>query len=95
VSKEYVDLQGKYFHRIYTLIEQENQAQIQKWGIQSHNLYVWYAIIAEEIGEIAKAILQYEHENGDKEAIIKESIQSVTLLLKLIEMLKNTNEEAE
>ncbi len=44
---------------IYTLIDIERQRQDEKWGSQrDHEPLFWYAILAEEFGEVANAILE-------------------------------------
>lgn len=44
------------------LVEAERSRQDAKWGIQDHNPMVWLAILTEEVGELAKAILEYKAE---------------------------------
>lgn len=70
------------------LVLAENERQLQKWGIQDHNSVVWYTILAEEVGELAQAMLEYHFSCGNKnrQAIVKEAIQSATLCLKIAEM---------
>jgi len=67
----------------------ENLRQLDKWGIQNHNAVEWYAITAEECGELAKAMLEY-HFDGDRHAyeVVKEAIQTATLCLKIAEMFQ-------
>ena len=89
MSKEYKDLCGEYFHEIYPMMEQENRNQLQKWGIQSYDLFKWYAITAEEFGEVAKAILEFEVDGRPKNLIVGECVQTITLLMKIIEMVEN------
>lgn len=47
------------------LISLEREYQIQKWGEQKHSDERWLAILTEEVGEVAKAIL----ENDDVELL--------------------------
>lgn len=89
MDKEYKDLCGEYFHEIWPAIDQENRNQLQEWGVQSHTLSKWLLITTEEYGEIAKAILEFEHGDGDKQKIIDECVQTITLLSKMVEMLDN------
>lgn len=42
----------------------ERDQQDTKWGIQKHSLPEWLAILSEEVGELAAAILH--HEFGDE-----------------------------
>ena len=43
---------------IYSDINQERKRQDTKWGEQNHNPYKWLAILHEETGEAAKALLE-------------------------------------
>ncbi len=64
-------------------VEKENINQVNKWGIQTHSMYKWVTITAEEFGSIAKAIL-----DEDEDRTYKEAIQVATLCLKIAEMIK-------
>lgn len=52
------------------MISVEREYQLKKWGEQKHSDERWLAILAEEVGEVAKAIL----ENDDVE-LLKEMCQ--------------------
>lgn len=73
---------------IMPLIHRENHAQIDKWGVQEHTAMEWYVILAEEAGELAKAMLEehYDLDHATPQAVVKEAIQTATLALKLAEM---------
>lgn len=43
---------------IFNGIANERHRQVTKWGVQSHCDMKWLTILAEEFGEIAKAILE-------------------------------------
>lgn len=82
-------LKDRQFGNLSLLIEkleQENQRQITKWGVQTHTVFEWLAYVMEELGELAKAIAEYEYRDGNKEEIIAEAIQVATLSLKIAEM---------
>lgn len=49
-----------------TIIRAERQQQDRKWGQQDHDDLYWLAILAEEVGELAQAILQNK-DGGVKE----------------------------
>jgi len=53
--------------KVKALIDEERSNQDLKWGIQNHRDSVWLAILAEEIGEVAKAILERKYVELDKE----------------------------
>ena len=61
----------KAFH---DLIQIERDHQIQKWGDQRHSDEKWLAIILEELGEAAKAVLE-----KDEEGILEETVQVAAL----------------
>ena len=44
----------------WELINQERDRQNAKWGVQNHDDYRWLAILSEEIGELAEAMLHTE-----------------------------------
>jgi NTP pyrophosphatase (non-canonical NTP hydrolase) len=64
----------------------ENERQINKWGLQERTLFEWLAYLTEEVGELSKAISEYEYRGADISDITKESIQVATLALKVAEM---------
>lgn len=43
---------------IFDLIKAECERQEKKWGKQYHPDAVWHLILSEEVGEVAKAILE-------------------------------------
>ena len=59
----------------YDLIQMERNAQDAKWGEQHHSDEKWVAIALEELGEVAKAVI----ENNDVE-LLPEIVQTVALL---------------
>ena len=47
-------------------INGERRRQDEKWGEQNHPPAIWIAVITEEIGEAAEAVLQWEFsDEGD------------------------------
>jgi len=76
---------------IMKLIQGENAEQLLKWGIQIHTAFEWLTFTAEEMGELAKAISEYEFRDKSTKAkmkIVKEAIQVATLALKIAEMFE-------
>lgn len=49
----------------------ERRRQDTKWGVQNHNDEHWHAILSEEAGEVAKAILEQEHTKQLKAELIQ------------------------
>ena len=45
---------------VLNLIRAERERQNKKWGEQNHDDYRWLAILTEEVGELAQAILHDE-----------------------------------
>lgn len=64
-------------------IRQERQRQVDKWGDQSHHepLY-WLGILTEEIGEIAKAMI----EDKDTATITTEIVHAAAVACQMIEV---------
>jgi hypothetical protein len=71
---------------IFGLLISESDRQVKKWGIQDHDVFTWLAIAAEEFGELAAAINEWHFRNGLQSEVIKEAVQSCTLLLKIAEI---------
>jgi NTP pyrophosphatase (non-canonical NTP hydrolase) len=51
------------------LLRDERFRQLQKWGPQDHDDGMWLKILAEEVGEVAKAMLEKDLSNVADEAI--------------------------
>jgi NTP pyrophosphatase (non-canonical NTP hydrolase) len=49
-----------------------------------NSLFEAYTIIAEEVGELAQAILQEKYEKGTKNRIKEEAIQSAAMCLRFL-----------
>jgi len=47
----------------------ERARQDDKWGEQHHTDFVWHAILAEEVGEVAEAILEGRQADVRRELI--------------------------
>ena len=70
-------------------IQLESANQVLKWGVQDHTIWEWLGYTTEEFGEFAKAISEWDYRDGEAVDIIKEGIQTITLILKIIEMVNN------
>lgn len=57
-------------------------ANIAKWGAQDYETLA--LCIAEEAGEVAQAVLQFQHENGAEERIREEAVDLGALCLQLL-----------
>ncbi len=65
----------------------ERKRQDEKWGIQNHSMEWWLAILGEEYGELAKAILDVRFENGDPAHVRTECVQVCAVALSIIECI--------
>lgn len=92
--QEYTDELLKNRKQIFKDIISEHKRQVSKWGIQTHSIFEWLTYTTEELGELSKAISEYEYRNGDWKEIYKEAIQTATLSLKIAEMVMVKNREA-
>ena len=54
---------------VFDIIEQECERQKTKWGEQNHDPFVWLAILTEEVGEAAQAILEQDWDQMRAELI--------------------------
>ena len=53
----------------------ERQYQVKKWGVQHHTDEKWGMILLEEVGELAKAVLEKNESN-----ILTEMVQVAAVL---------------
>ena len=65
-------------------IDVELKKAIEKHPKWPKNLYKQHAIISEELGELAQAILKYEDERGNKHNIIKESKHVIVTAIRFL-----------
>lgn len=95
VSDEQVEA-GVHAYKIYKSLSSalicvlnEREKQDGKWGEQNHNPYIYLAILLEEIGELAQAILQTQFggNKGGWANVRKEAVHSAAVALALIECL--------
>ena len=86
--KQYTDRLLSDHDWIIEKIRAENKNQLQKWGVQTHSAFEWLTYTAEELGELAQAISEYEYRDGTKEDIVHEAVQVATLALKIAEMFE-------
>ena len=71
----------------------EDIKQLKKWGTQQHTPAIWMLILSEEVGELAKTILEYEVDSLNPEDIEKEAIQVATLALKIAKMSQEAQDD--
>lgn len=68
---------------IITLIQDEHVYQIDKHGAQFAPATEWLAYLTEEVGELSKAILDYQYQDGPIESVVSEAVQVMTLAAKI------------
>lgn len=81
-------------------VAKERERQDAKWGIQDHAHEVWLAILGEEYGELARAILETRFDNGlEAKArggianIRKEAVQVAAVAVAMVECLDRVSKE--
>ena len=75
------------------MIAAEDIRQIEKWGYQVHSIETWYLILAEEVGELAKAILEAKVQGGGLSIMEKEATQAATVAIKIARMIRSLGKE--
>lgn len=75
-------------------VAKERERQDARWGVQDHAHEVWLAILGEEYGELARAILETRFDNGPEakarggiENIRKEAVQIAAVAVAMVECL--------
>ena len=83
------DRQLKHFKEIKDMMFLESERQVVKWGIQDKHIFEWALWATEEFGEFIKEVNEfaYGRTGGNPTKIIKEGIQTMTLIAKILEGL--------
>jgi len=74
------------------LIEKESARQFELHGIQRASPFEWLSYLVEEVGELAKAITEFDRGMEFKAKISEEAIQVATLALKIAKMAEGYKE---
>lgn len=74
-------------HAVLAEILKERGRQDDKWGEQNHDPFLWMAILAEEVGELAQAVLQAKFGGKTLADARKEAIQVAAVAVAIIECL--------
>lgn len=71
----------------------ERRRQNAKWGEQNHDDYVWLAILTEEVGELAQAMLEarFRGSQGTRSSINEELVQVAAVALSWLECQERNN----
>lgn len=67
----------------------ENEKQLEKWGVQDRTCFEWLAYLTEEVGEVANAMSEHYYRHGEAGDVSNEAIQVATLALKIAEMYRH------
>lgn len=71
----------------------ERDRQLKKWGEQNHPPYTWLAILSEEVGEMAQAMLHTEFGGYAKGKTKEEAIHVAAVALQFVEYLIRQEKE--
>jgi NTP pyrophosphatase (non-canonical NTP hydrolase) len=74
---------------IFKAIALERKHQDAKWGEQNHDDYTWLAILAEEIGESAQAVLHDTFGGSASGTLRGELIQAAAVLVAWLENIES------
>lgn len=66
----------------------ERKKQLEKWGIQNHEMTIWLAILHEETGELSEAVLHKIFGGPQRNYIFKEAVQVAAVALQIVEYLR-------
>jgi len=73
---------------IVNCIDEENRAQLKKWGVQKKHIFEWAMWTTEEFGEFIQAVNEWNYERTVSiDNVFKEGIQTITLIMKILDAL--------
>ena len=77
--------------RAFALVAHERESQNMKWGVQSMHAPMWLAVLTEEVGELAQAIVEKEcgRYSGGLDQIKKELTQVAAVAVQWLEALED------
>lgn len=71
--------------RAIFLVEQERDAQDEKWGFPQRNTHCeWSSILAEEMGELAKELNELNFGRGSRERMRAEAVQVAAVAVSIL-----------
>lgn len=73
---------------VQNLIRAERERQDKKWGEQNHDDYRWLAILTEEVGELAQAILHDEFGGSHAGTTQTELVQVAAVAVQWLECME-------
>lgn len=81
------------FDQAVELVREERKRQMAKWGKQDHSLYVWVAILMEEVGEAAQAALHQTFGGKAKGTFGIEIIHVAAVAVQIIEWILDADDQ--
>jgi len=76
-----------YFNIVTYQVLDERERQFKKWGSQRHNKAFWLAILVEEVGEAAKALLHDKFGGSEAGNFKSEMIQVAAVAFQILEVI--------
>jgi NTP pyrophosphatase (non-canonical NTP hydrolase) len=70
-----------------TEIMRERARQDSKWGVQNHSVMEWHLILAEEFGEVGKALNEYHFRKAPLKDVRDEVIQTAAVCIAMLESM--------
>lgn len=92
MSEQYQRPLGAYSETV-SLITAEHTKAINKFPNWPVNPYEGYTVLAEEVGELAKALLDYEHKGASIDDAITEAAQSGAMCIRVLQHLLYLKEQ--
>ncbi len=77
---------------IFNEIHQERKAQDEKWGEQNHSPENWLSILMEEVGEVARAMIEKKFNIKEKGNYREELVQCAAVLVSMVECFDRLEE---
>lgn len=73
---------------LFEVLEERHRQDV-KWGVQHHSIYKWLAILSEEVGEAAEAMLDAERTGraDDIAHLREELVQTAAVAVEMVEAL--------
>ena len=84
---------GEVIDQVFDIIREERKLQNKKWGEQNHDDYRWLAILTEEVGELAEAILHDEFGGKAKGHAYTELLHVASVAVQWLECMDRRNKE--
>jgi NTP pyrophosphatase (non-canonical NTP hydrolase) len=83
-------------NKIFTDIADERERQTEKFGLQNHDIFLWLAILGEEVGECNNAAIEMKF-TGSKtiQDLRGELVQVAAVAVQIIEWIDRTTLENE